>query len=216
MERTALLKFLGLCVLFGLLAAAQPIARELSREVSTLQSALREPVASAVQLVASPLSEPSIEQNVLGATTNATDSAALFEAYPVEKVVDGDTVKVSINGVVETIRVIGINTPETVDPRKPVECFGREASEYAKKLLMGHTVTLEADPSQGDRDKYGRLLRYVFLQDGSDYGGQMIAGGYAYEYTYDEPYRYQQQYRAAQAQATADAVGLWAQTACQR
>jgi micrococcal nuclease len=75
---------------------------------------------------------------------------------------------------------------------------------------------LEADPSQGDRDKYGRLLRYVFLQDGSDYGGQMIAGGYAYEYTYDEPYRYQQQYRAAQAQATADAVGLWAQTACQR
>ncbi|MFA6018568.1 MAG: thermonuclease family protein, partial [Patescibacteria group bacterium] len=130
------------------------------------------------------------------------------------KVVDGDTVTVETNGVRETIRIIGINTPETVDPRKPVECFGQEASARAHELLDNQTVTLEADSTQGERDKYDRLLRYVFLSNGSDFGKQMISEGYAYEYTYSTPYKYQQDYKTSQSDAENAKRGLWADGAC--
>lgn len=130
------------------------------------------------------------------------------------KVVDGDTVTVETNGVRETIRIIGINTPETVDPRKPVECFGQEASARAHELLDNQTVTLEADSTQGERDKYDRLLRYVFLPNGSDFGKQMISEGYAYEYTYSTPYKYQQDYKTSQSDAENAKRGLWADGAC--
>src|SRR3712207_834205 len=90
--------------------------------------------------------------------------------YEVVKVVDGDTLDVkNKEGITERLRLIGINTPETVDPRKPVECFGKEASNRAKTLLHGGTVTLEFDPTQDTRDKYGRLLAYVILPDGTNY-----------------------------------------------
>lgn len=147
---------------------------------------------------------------------DASDMAAedVTEAVTVIKVVDGDTLSVSIGGKSETIRIIGINTPETVDPRKPVECFGQEASAKAHELLDGKSVTLEADATQGERDKYGRLLRYVFLPDGSDFGKAMISGGFAYEYTYSVPYKYQEAYKAAQGEAQAAKRGLWADGAC--
>ena len=121
--------------------------------------------------------------------------------YSVVKVVDGDTIDVNINNQTKRIRVIGINTPEVVDPRKTVECFGKEASEKAKSILLGKKVRLEKDPTQGDIDKYGRLLRYVFLEDGTDFGLLMIKEGYAYEYTYNIPYKYQKQYKQAQKEA---------------
>lgn len=129
-------------------------------------------------------------------------------------VIDGDTVLVEISGVRETIRIIGINTPETVDPRKPVECFGKEASIQAKKLLDGQIVQLETDVTQGERDKYSRLLRYVFLVGNTDFGKQMIFDGYAYEYTYAKPYKYQQPYKAAQSTAQATKRGLWSTSTC--
>lgn len=130
------------------------------------------------------------------------------------KVVDGDTVQVNVKGIKETIRIIGINTPETVDPRKPVECFGKEASDKAKELFSkANAIELEQDLSQDDRDKYKRLLRYVFIDD-VDYGKQMVAEGYAYEYTYEIPYRYQLDYKEAQRQATENKRGLWGDTAC--
>lgn len=130
------------------------------------------------------------------------------------KVVDGDTITVSINGITDTIRVIGLNTPETVDPRKGVECFGLEASSFAKQTLSGKTVYLESDASQSERDKYGRLLRFVFLEDNSDYGKRSIEEGFGYEYTYDLPYRYQSEYKKAQQIAQTNKKGLWADTAC--
>ncbi|MEN9881057.1 MAG: hypothetical protein RLZZ308_240 [Candidatus Parcubacteria bacterium] len=133
--------------------------------------------------------------------------------YKVTDVVDGDTVKVSMNGTVETLRIIGLNTPETLDPRKPVECFGKEASNKAKELLTGKTVTLEADPSQTESDKYGRLLRFVFV-DGMDYGKYMIANGYAYEYTYSSAYKYQKEYKQAQINAQTNQLGLWSKNTC--
>jgi micrococcal nuclease len=97
----------------------------------------------------------------------------------VAEVVDGDTVKVRMNGAVETLRLIGINTPEVVDPRTAVQCFGREASARAKELLSGKRVRIEQDPSQDSRDRYGRLLAYVWLEDGTFFNQQMIAEGFA-------------------------------------
>ena len=131
--------------------------------------------------------EVAVAENVSGASAT----------YFVLKVVDGDTVSVDINGITETIRIIGINTPETVDPRKEVECFGKEASDKAKALLEGEYVSLAVDDTQENRDKYNRLLRYVYLADGSDYGKHMIENGYAYEYTYQIPYQHQSEYRNA-------------------
>ena len=132
----------------------------------------------------------------------------------VVSVTDGDTLKVSLNGTVETIRVIGIDTPETVHPTKPVECFGIEASNKAKELLAGKTVTVVTDPSQGTRDKYDRYLAYIILEDGSDFGEVMLRGGYAYEYTYDIPYQNQSAYKKAEDTARTGETGLWADGAC--
>lgn len=136
------------------------------------------------------------------------------EYFTVVKVVDGDTIDVMINGNTERLRLIGIDTPETVDPRKPVQCFGIEASNKAKSLLAGTRVALEQDASQDERDAYGRLLVYVFLQDGTNFNHYMIAEGYAHEYTYRIPYKYQAEFKAAEAKARNSDKGLWSPAAC--
>ncbi len=102
-----------------------------------------------------------------------------------------------------------MDTPETVDPRKPVQCFGVEASNKAKELLSARMVRLEADDSQSERDKYSRLLRYVFLEDGTFYNKYMIAEGFAHEYTYQSnPYRYQPEFQLAERQARENKKGF--------
>jgi micrococcal nuclease len=132
----------------------------------------------------------------------------------VERVVDGDTLRVIINNESVTIRLIGIDTPETVDPRKPVECFGREASNQLKTLVAGKIVQLHTDSATNNRDKYNRLLRYVFLEDGTLINKAMIADGYAREYTYDIAYERQAEFRQAEAEAKQHERGLWAPKAC--
>ncbi|MFH1187860.1 MAG: thermonuclease family protein [bacterium] len=134
--------------------------------------------------------------------------------YKVTKVVDGDTIAVDIDGVSETIRLIGINTPETKDPRKPVECFGVQASKKAEELLAGQLVELEKDETQDERDKYGRLLRYVKTKDGLFYDLEIIKQGYGYEYTYNVPYKYQKEFKEAENYARENKLGLWADGAC--
>lgn len=136
------------------------------------------------------------------------------ELYKVVEVVDGDTVKVDYNGKTETVRLIGVDTPEVVDPRTTVQCFGEEASIHARTILSGKSVKLEADSTQSDRDKYSRLLRYVFLEDGTNFNKRMIADGYAYEYTYEVPYKYQQEFKTAQTEAQNGSKGLWAANTC--
>ena len=136
------------------------------------------------------------------------------EGYKVVIVVDGDTIDVEIEGKVERLRLIGINTPETVDPRREVECFGKQASENAKDLLLDKFVTLENDETQQERDRYGRLLRYVYLPDGASFNKYMIEEGFAYEYTYGTPYKYQTEFRQAQADAQNQQKGLWNPSAC--
>ncbi len=133
--------------------------------------------------------------------------------YTVSKVVDGDTIEVLINGQKEKIRLIGVNTPETVDPRKKVECFGKEASSFLKNLLSGKKVSLVSDESQGEKDKYGRLLRYVYL-DGLFVNKEIIEKGFGYEYTYHLPYKYQKDFKEAQQKAKDNSLGLWKDGVC--
>lgn len=135
--------------------------------------------------------------------------------YVVTKIIDGDTLSIDINGIKETLRLIGINTPETVDPRKPVECFGKEASAKANELLSGKRIRIEKDPTQGDRDKYGRLLAYVYREDGLFFNKKMIEEGYAYEYTYNLPYKYQAEFKEEQRMAKVAKKGLWAPGVCE-
>ena len=130
--------------------------------------------------------------------------------YTVTKVVDGDTIYVNQGGKIQKIRLIGINTPETVDPRKPVECFGKEASNIAKEWLLGNKVRLGSDPTQDNADRYGRLLRYVTTEDGLFYNLEIIRQGYAYEYTYKYPYKFQKEFKQAQDHAKDNNLGLWA------
>lgn len=172
--------------------------------------------------------EPTQEESVVleSSTENVTPKAetevsslsidtANAEAAKILRIVDGDTIEVSIDAKTEKIRVIGIDTPETVDPRKSVECMGMEASNKAKELLkVGNEVYLESDPSQDNRDKYSRLLRYIWINENLDFGKLMIEEGYAYEYTYDLPYKYQESYKRAQKKAEEDKKGLWAEGVC--
>jgi micrococcal nuclease len=134
--------------------------------------------------------------------------------FTVTRVVDGDTIWVDNNGQRLKIRMIGLDTPETVDPRKPVRCFGREASAQAKTILGGQSVYLETDPSQDSIDKYGRTLAYVWTESGRLFNLDMITDGYAFEYTYDLPYRYQQDFKAAENDARTQERGLWSPNAC--
>jgi micrococcal nuclease len=156
-------------------------------------------------------------QAVLGILNNTVGEKAerpIGPYYKVTRVVDGDTLVVDMNGVQEKVRLIGINTPETVDPRKTVECFGKEASSRMKSLAEGKLVRLEGDDTQDARDVYGRLLEYVYLEDGEMLNRKMVAEGYAYEYTYMTPYRYQQDFRDVQNIARISARGLWAPDTC--
>lgn len=136
------------------------------------------------------------------------------DLHQIVKVIDGDTISVNIDGKVETIRLIGIDSPESVDPRKKIECFGKEASDKAKQILGGRKVSLESDWTQGDKDKYKRLLRYVFLEDGENFNKLMIRSGYAHEYTYSTSYEYQTEFKTAEDKAREEGKGLWAQDAC--
>ena len=135
-------------------------------------------------------------------------------SYSVERVIDGDTIDISFNGTKTRVRLIGINTPETVDPRRPVQCFGKEASARAKELLSGKEVFIELDPSQDRYDKYGRLLAYIYLPNGVFFNELMIKEGYAYEYTYRVPYKYQEEFKQAERDARTNKRGLWADGVC--
>lgn len=135
--------------------------------------------------------------------------------FKVAKVIDGDTIKVVVNNKEETVRLIGIDTPEVVDPRKPVQCFGIEASNKAKEILQNRMVILESDAASGDADQYDRLLRYVFLEDGTNVNKLMIEEGYAHEYTYkDNQYKYRNEFIEKEKEARENKRGLWADNAC--
>ena len=126
------------------------------------------------------------------------------------RVVDGDTIIVEIDGKKERIRLIGVDTPETVHPNKPVEHYGKEASAFTKKLAEGEMVRLECDDDTQRRDRYGRLLAYVYLPDGTFLNAEIIKQGYGFAYT-RFPFKYMEQFRQYERSARETGTGLWAE-----
>jgi micrococcal nuclease len=120
-------------------------------------------------------------------------------------VVDGDTIKVRVAGVTERVRLIGIDTPEL----DPPQCYAQQAASKMQSLVQSKQVVIDADLTQSDRDRYGRLLRHVYLTDRQSVELLLIADGFGKEYTYDKPYQGQVEYRTAQASAKAAGKGLW-------
>lgn len=154
-----------------------------------------------------------VETAAVGSSTPPAKSAPK-DTYPVAKVVDGDTIDIVMSGKSVRVRLIGLDTPEIVDPRKPVQCFAKEASDKAKEILVGQSVRIEGDPSQDRYDKYGRLLAYVYLPDGTLFNKYMIAEGYGHEYTYHLPYKHQAEFKAAEKKAREEKKGLWTDGIC--
>lgn len=128
--------------------------------------------------------------------------------YTVTRFVDGDTITVDMNGTAETIRMIGVDTPETHKPNTPVQCYGPAAAAYMKQLIGDQPVRLEADPTNQNRDRYGRLLRYVYLPDSRLVQLESIAQGYGFAYT-SFPFTKKAQFVAAEDTAKAGNKGLW-------
>jgi micrococcal nuclease len=151
-----------------------------------------------------------------GSTENLTLSEEIMSQkvgpYEVLYVIDGDTLSLSIDNADTRVRLIGLDSPEVDGPYTQQECFSEEASVYMTQLVDGQSVYLEYDPSQDRIDAYGRLLVFVFLEDGTNVAAEMIKKGYAREYTYrGVPYMYQEQFQKNEALARASEQGLWGQ-----
>jgi micrococcal nuclease len=141
----------------------------------------------------------------------AGDMSRMIKAEVVDHV-DGDTVRVRIPnppqglGAVETIRLIGVDTPETVHPSRPVEAFGKEASDFTKAELLGQTVSLAFDWDL--RDRYGRLLAYIYTADGRCFNARLVSEGYGHAYTRFS-FQFMDEFRALEQEARGEKRGLW-------
>ena len=157
---------------------------------------------------------------VPGAAPDAS-TVELRSDATVTRIVDGDTVKVTgSSGAEETLRIIGIDTPETKDPRKPVQCGGPEATAFASVTLLGKRVRVIPDPTQDRVDRYGRTLAYLELIDAnpttrapadSDYSTLVAEAGWARTYIYNprRPPQRIAQIQAAESRASAMRRGIW-------
>jgi micrococcal nuclease len=144
-----------------------------------------------------------------GASSADTAPGMLHGPYPVVRAVDGDTIRVNRNGEEIVIRFIGLDTPETVAPDRPVECFGPEASARTTELVEGGQVWLEYDEASGLTDKYDRTLAFVWLDPQTMLNELLIAEGYAEEVTYADGYAHQRDFQDAERAAQSARVGLW-------
>lgn len=141
------------------------------------------------------------------------DQTAISEpekaAVRVKRAIDGDTLELADG---DRVRYIGVDAPESVDPRRHAECFGKEASAFNRDLVEGKMVRLAKDIS--DRDRYGRLLRFVYLQDGTLANELLVREGYASVATYPPDVSKEDIFRAAERMARGEKKGLWSEAAC--
>ncbi|MED0670579.1 thermonuclease family protein [Aneurinibacillus aneurinilyticus] len=151
-----------------------------------------------------PAAQPASKQ------TTAAPQTATGKLIPAKiiSVTDGDTMKVELNGKKETIRLLLVDTPEVKHPSKPVQPFGPEASAFAKQILKeGKEVQIEIDVSE--RDKYGRLLAYLWV-DGKMFNEMLLEKGLArVAYVYPPNIKYVDQFRAIQKKAQTAGIGIW-------
>lgn len=166
------------------------------------------PVARENPPAASPESPP---PDRTAAAVPAKEKAPGLPAARITRVVDGDTIHVALNGRDETVRLIGVDTPETVHPEKPVEPYGPEASAFTKSRLNGKTVYLEFDVQE--RDKYGRLLAYVWLDEPGEitdvFNAVLLLEGYAQLLTVPPNVKYADHFVRYQREAREAGKGLW-------
>lgn len=146
---------------------------------------------------------PNVDPVVSGLTTTTVTLPESEQVFKVVKVVDGDTITLDDG---RTIRYIGIDTPETVDPRQPVQCYGKEASDKNKELVEGKEVRLAKDVSE--YDKYKRTLSYIYVGDifVNDY---LVRNGYAKSSSYPPDVKHQDQFKQAEQEARANKRGMW-------
>jgi micrococcal nuclease len=148
----------------------------------------------------------------LQAKTTSTLPAPLPGYYRVTKGTDGDTIEVDMNGTTERIRMIGVDTPETHKPNSPIQCYGPEAASFTKSLVENKTVRLETDPTGDNRDRYKRLLRYVYLEDGTLLNQRLIDSGHGFAYIQFK-FTKKPNFMSSQFAAQKAKIGLW--SACQ-
>lgn len=154
---------------------------------------------------------PAAQQTASTTTTQSAPEVLGTEQpgyHKVTGVSDGDTIEVDMNGTSEKIRMIGVDTPESVKPNSPVQCFAPEASSFTKKHLSGQSVRLEADPVGDNRDRYDRLLRYVYLADGTLWNQKLISDGYGFAYL-SFAFSKSDDFAASQETAKSAKLGLW-------
>lgn len=128
--------------------------------------------------------------------------------YYVSEVYDGDTIAVVMNGTTEKVRMIGVDTPETHDPDTPAQCYGEHASSTTRAKLLNKSVRLEADATNDNRDRYDRLLRYVYTEDGLLWNQELIKNGEGFAYI-SFPFIHKALFQASQFEAAAAKRGLW-------
>jgi len=159
---------------------------------------------------ASPTTNPPVLQTHTSTSTIETNAV-------VTRVVDGDTIEARYDHeeTLVKIRLLGVNTPESVDPRRGVECFGKVASQFTKDILEGKRIQLVEDPEADNIDKYQRLLRNIVLEDGTDFNLLLVEQGYANAYL---SFPLNKQRKAQLSQAEKDAreagLGLWSTSTC--
>jgi micrococcal nuclease len=128
--------------------------------------------------------------------------------YSINHFIDGDTISVNMNGAAQSIRLIGVDTPETHKPNMPVQCYGEAAAAFTKATIGNDRVRLIADSESDDRDVYGRLVRYVYLPDGRDLDELLVQNGYGFAYIYF-PFTRSAQFASDQITAQKQHKGLW-------
>jgi micrococcal nuclease len=128
--------------------------------------------------------------------------------YSVTRFTDGDTITVNMSGRQEKVRFIGVDTPETHKPNTPVQCYGPAAAAFTKNVIGNNRVRLVSDSLSTDRDRYDRLLRYVYLPDGTNVNERLVREGYAFYYPYF-PFTKSEQFKTDQQAAMRARKGLW-------
>ncbi len=134
------------------------------------------------------------------------DEESTSAEVTITRVVDGDTVEASVNGKTEDVRYIGVDTPESVKPDAPVECYALAASHFNEDLVEGETVRLEYDAEE--RDVYGRLLAYVYLDD-TFVNAELVERGYATTLTIPPNIRFAELFAELENDASEAGRGLW-------
>jgi len=142
--------------------------------------------------------KPQFNKNVLSETSQKTKHLVI-------QVFDGDTIQIDYFGQKETVRILGIDAPESIFKK---ECFGKEAKGYLKNLIDDKYIYIEFDKTQSERDKFDRLLAYIYLEN-ELINEKMIKDGYAFEYTYNLPYNYMGEFKEAEKFARENDLGLW-------